>query len=72
MTMTVLYQGVVKNGRVWLDEDPTLPEGARVMVSVVEEETTPVEPQSEGDVLSFIKTLFLVLAGLRFSSKPNI
>ena len=71
MTMTVLYQGVVKDGRVCLDDDPLLPEGARVMVSVVEEESALVDSQPEADVMSFIKTLFIVLAGLKIARKPS-
>lgn len=34
-----IYHGKVYNGRIALDDDPHLPEGSRVLVTIIEEDT---------------------------------
>ncbi len=34
-----IYHGKVHNGRIALDNDPRIPEGSRVLVTIIEEDT---------------------------------
>ncbi len=49
--MVVAYQGTVQDGQIRMENDPVLPEGASVIVVLVEEATSKPKPLTMGELL---------------------